>query len=109
VRGGARGGGGWSGGRPAAATVGEVPSGVGAGAGFGVSSVLRLRLKTSKGSSQTGQDRSNGRKRGSLGPHLIYPLHGLSIVKMFGSGGNTFFMVGSCGDDALFLLALLMR
>jgi hypothetical protein len=109
VRGGARGGGGWSRGRPVAATIGEVPDGVGTGVGFRVSSALRLSLKMGNGSGQTGQDRSNGRKRGSLRPHLICPLHGLSIVKMFGSGGDTFLMVGSYGDDALFLLTLLMR
>jgi hypothetical protein len=109
VRGGAQGGGGWSGGRPTVAAIGEVPDSIGAGTGFGVSSALRLSLKTGNGSSQTGQKRSNGRNRDSLRPHLICPLHGLSIVKAFGSGGDTFFMVGSCGDDALFLLLLLMR
>jgi hypothetical protein len=67
----------------------------GAGAGFRVSSTLWLSLKMSNGNSQPGQGRSNGRKRGNLRPYLIYPLHGLSIVKMFGSGGDTFLMVGA--------------
>jgi hypothetical protein len=95
VRGGAQGGGGWSGGWPASAVVREVPIGVGAGADFRVSSTLWLSLKTSNGNSQTGQGRSNGHKRGNLRPYLICPLHGLSIVKTFGSGGDTFLMVGA--------------